>query len=209
MHRKDTQVLNTFSNTLKDLSEDAKHGPVPLKEILTKLSGRGKTLLAIFLCLPFGQFLGLAVPFGLLIAILGFKIALKSHSIWLPHFILKRKVHPKILKKILGKIQWPLKKINWLTHPRWTVLSTGNVFRIINGVMIGLVGICLAISLPIPLSSYIASFAIFLLGLGMLNDDGVLIAIAYPIGLFYIGLVVITSYTISLADIYHWILNLF
>ena len=205
MIKKDTKTIITFAETLKELNEENKHKKLTLKIILTKLGGKGKILLAIFFCIPFGQILGLAVPFGLIIALLGFKMAFKYHKIWLPEFILRKRINQKIFKKILSQIEFPLKKLLPITHPRWERLSQARGMQIVNGCMIGAIGICLAISMPIPFSGWIASLAIFLLGLGMLNDDGVLLAIAYPLSIFYIALVVLTLYYISLADVYHWI----
>ena len=73
--------------------------------------------------------------------------------------------------------------------------------RKINGCLVGLIGIFIAISLPIPLSSYIASVAIFFIGIGLLNDDGILMFIGYPIAIFYIVFVAVTLNYISIPDI--------
>jgi hypothetical protein len=73
--------------------------------------------------------------------------------------------------------------------------------RKINGCLIALIGIFLAISLPIPLSSYIASAAILFLGIGHLSDDGIWIFIGYSLSIFYIIFVIVTLDYISIMDI--------
>lgn len=82
-------------------------------------------------------------------------------------------------------------------------VCSGPVMRKINGGLICLMGIFLAISLPIPLSSYISSVAILFLGVGILNDDGMWILIGYPIAVFYIVFVLVTSSYISIVDLMH------
>lgn len=136
-------------------------------------------------------------------------MAFGGNSIWLPRFILRKKMNGTFLKKIIHQILYPLKKIKSLTHPRYIGFSRGKVMRVINGSVLGLIGTFLAISLPIPLVSLLAALAIFLLGLGILNDDGILIAVSYPLGLIYILFVSLTLYYVPMAKIYHWILNLF
>lgn len=202
--RDKTKLFSTFEVSLLDLQEECK-SPVGMRKILRALSGKGKTLLLVFLCLPFGQILGLAFVFGLLIAFLGFKMAFHSHRIWLPQWILKKKIPGKLLKKIIRQILWPLKKMRHLTHPRHPFFWKSKGMQKINGALIGVIGVCLAISLPIPLSSWIATIAIFLLGLGLLNDDGLLIAIAYPVALLYIGFVIVSLEFISLQDMIMWV----
>lgn len=80
-------------------------------------------------------------------------------------------------------------------------MCTQPVMRKINGCLVGLIGIFIAISLPIPLSSYIASAAILFLGIGLLNDDGIWMMIGHPIAIFYIVFVIVTLQYISIIDI--------
>ena len=172
-----------------------------LQEIAPFFSGKGKIILLIFLCAPFGQIFGLAIPFGLLIAYLGFTYAFLKKT-WLPGFISKKKIPSTIIKYIVKQILFCIKKIAKISHPRFVTVCTKPVMHKINGCVIGLIGIFLAISLPIPLSSYIASAAILFLGVGMLNDDGILVFIGYPIALCYFVFVVVTMKYISLIDVY-------
>ncbi len=101
----------------------------------------------------------------------------------------------------MNQLLFFIKKIAKLSHPRLIGVITKPVMRKINGCLIGLIGVCIAISLPIPLSSYIASAAILFLGIGHLNDDGIWIIIGYPIAIFYIVFVFVTLEYISIIDI--------
>lgn len=173
-----------------------------LKEITPFFSEKGKILLLIFVCIPFSQIFGLAIPFGFIMAYLGFEYAF-SRKTRLPKFILRKKIAPKVLRFVVNQILFFIKIIGKLSHPRLIWVCTQHAMRKINGCLIGLIGIFIAISLPIPLSSYIASAAVLFLGIGLLNDDGIWVFIGYPIAIFYIVFVVVTLNYISIIDIIH------
>jgi hypothetical protein len=183
---------------LRGKSEENKR--LSLKEIIPFFSGKGKILLLIFLCIPFGQIFGLAIPFGFLIAYLGFRYAF-SKKIRLPKSILMKKISPKIIKFVVKQLLFFMKIIAKLSHPRRIWVCTQPVMHKLNGCLIGLIGFFLAISLPIPFSSYIASASLLFLGIGLLNDDGIWVIIGYPIAAFYIVFVIITLNYISIIDI--------
>ncbi|MBA2369919.1 MAG: exopolysaccharide biosynthesis protein [Candidatus Protochlamydia sp.] len=171
-----------------------------IEEIIPFFSGKGKILLLIFFCLPFSQIFGLAIPFGFIIAYLGLRYAFLKES-WAPDFILKKKIPSKILNFVLGQILYFIKIIGKLSHPRFSWISTESHMRKISGSLISLVGIFLAISLPIPFSSYIASAAILFIGVGISNDDGIWICIGYMLSIFYMVFVAVTLNYISIIDI--------
>ncbi len=173
-----------------------------LAEIVPFFSGKMRILLLIFFCIPFGQIFGLAIPAGLFIGYLGFLYAF-THKIWMPRFILKKKMSPRVLQFVIKQLLFFLKFIAKLSHPRRSWVCIDPRMHKINGCLIGLLGICLAISLPIPLSSYVVSIALLFLGVGLLNDDGVWVYIAYPISLFYIVFVMVTLNYISIIDLIH------
>ena len=182
---------------LKKKSED--HA-LSLEEIIPFFSGKGKILLLIFFCLPFSQILGLAIPFGLMIAYLGLRYAFLEES-WVPNFILKKKTPSKILNFVLNQILYFIKIVGKFSCPRGNWTSTNSIMHTISGCLISLVGVFLAISLPIPLSSYIASAAILFIGIGILNDDNIWICVGYALAIFYIAFVLITLNYISITDI--------
>lgn len=171
-----------------------------LKEMVPLLSGKGRILLLIFFSIPFCQIFGLAIPFGLLIAYFGLGYAFSLKPI-LPKVLLRRKFHSRILTFVFKQLLYCLRKIEKISHPRLIWICNHSLMRKINGILIFFIGIAIAISLPIPLSSYIASAALLFLGIGFLNDDGVLVLIGYPIALFYIVFVIVTLDYIPLFDI--------
>jgi hypothetical protein len=182
------------------LREKSKESALSIKEIIPFFSGKGKILILTFFCVPFGQIFGLAIPFGFIIAYLGLRYAFLKES-WVPDFILRKKIPRKILNFVLDQILYFIKIIGKFSYPRWSWISTESNMHKISGCLISLVGFFLAISLPIPFSSYLASAAILCIGIGILNDDGILICTGHALAIFYIAFVAVTLNYISIMDI--------
>jgi hypothetical protein len=178
--KKTKQDSSTEKNILL-LQEIGKHSPVSVEEVLHILSGKGQSLILLFLCLPFCQPLqipGLSTPFGIAIAFIGLKMALGKY-VWLPKAILKRTITPETLQKITASILWMLKKLKSWVYPRLSWLCNYPLFQIINSTVIVIMGICLALPVPLPFSNLIAAWSILLFGLGLLEDDGLFILFGY------------------------------
>lgn len=171
-----------------------------IRDILPFFTGKGKILLLIFFCIPFSQILGLAVPFGFIIFYLGLRYAFLKKS-WIPDFILKKKIPIKILDFVLKQVLYFIEIIGKFSSPRGNGIFEESIMHKFNGCLISLVGIFIAISLPIPFSSYIASAAILFIGIGILNDDYIWIYIGYTLAIFYIIFVLLTLNYISVIDI--------
>lgn len=159
----------------------AKKKPITIKFLLKTLSGKGRYLLLVFLSLPFCQPIplpGLSTLFGLAIALFGISILLGRH-VWLPEKALHRTVSHSLIDKIASKALWIVKKIKPFVHQRIPLLIYHPAFRILNGLTIISLGLFLALPLPIPLTNIIPGWIIFLIALGLLEDDGLLILLGY------------------------------
>lgn len=166
---------------LLELQEKGKDTPLSLKDILEILSHKGELLAILVLSLPFClpiQIPGLSTPFGLAIAFLGLKMTFGKYA-WLPKSLLEKKVPSLLLQKITNKILWLVRKIKRWTYPRLTWLFQNTISDIVNGLIITFLGLCLALPLPIPFSNLGVAWAIFLLSLGLLEKDGLLVIVSY------------------------------
>jgi hypothetical protein len=164
---------------LKDTAEEQSH--ISIRKILQTLSGKGRLLILIILTLPFCLPLplpGMSVPFGLLIAFFGVRMTL-GKGIWLPSKILSKKIKTTLLKKILKKTLWLVKKTQVWTHPRLQWMSIHPVMQVANGFVIAILGLALAVPFPIPFSNITAAWAIFILSFGIMEDDGIFILLGY------------------------------
>ena len=178
-----------------------RHPTISIKEILEVLSGKGRGLILMFLSLPFCQPLqipGLSTPFGLIIAFIGARIAF-SKRIWLPKTVLLKTIPSAVIQKISQKGHKLLTKIARLIHPRFRCLYEYRIMHICNGLLIVLLGIFLALPLPIPLTNLSAGWALFLLSIGLLENDGFFLIAGYLVALLTI------VFFISLAFSIKWI----
>jgi hypothetical protein len=170
-----------------------------LSEILHVLSGKGRLLILLLLSLPFCQPIqipGLSTPFGLGIAFMGLRMVFGKH-IWLPKNLLSKNISKDTLSKIVDKTLVLLNKIKPWIHPRLYWLCHSSFMESVHGLTICVIGIFLALPLPIPLSNLTAAWSIFLLSLGILEDDGLFILIGYVASLITIALFMTIILTIK------------
>ena len=182
------------------LKKSQKQATFSIEEILGILSGNGRILFLIFLSLPFClplQIPGLSIPFGLSVAFIGFRMAF-AKRIWLPKKVLFKTVPSATVQQISQKFLKILTKIERLTRPRLRWLSKHKIMHICNGFLFVLLGIVLALPLPVPLTNLLAGWAIFLLSIGLLEDDGIFILIGYFISLLTILFFILLTFSIKL-----------
>lgn len=175
------------------------HPSLTLNEIFGDLSGKGRAFILIFLSLPFCQPIqipGLSIPFGIVIAFIGMRMAFGKH-IWLPKKILLKKIPSKKVQKIAKIFLKVIKKVSKFIHPRMNWLCTHRAMEISNGLLIFLLGLALALPLPIPLTNIAAGWSICLLTLGILENDGVFVLIGYAISILTLIFFILLIFSIE------------
>lgn len=179
MKYEEPQTLEKDLEILMERTE--KYPSLSVKEIIEVLSGKGRALLLIFLSLPFCQPIqipGVSILFGIVIAIMGLRIAFGKH-VWLPQGILTKTIHSAEIHKVIQKCIQLMKSMKRFVHPRMCWLSAHGTMQIFNGLLIFILGIFLALPFPIPFTNLAAGWSILLLNLGMLEDDGVFVLLGY------------------------------
>ncbi len=183
---------------LENLLLSANGNPVTLGTICEKLSGRGYGVLITLFSLPFCfpiSIPGLSTPFGFVLAFLGLRVAFAKEP-WWPKWILNKEVSYDVLNMVITKAFAVVQKLQKVLKPRLIVLSTHPIFHRLHGLLIFALAVLLSLPLPIPLTNMLTAVPIFCLGLGLLEDDGVAIIIAYVLalicfitfaGIFYFG----------------------
>lgn len=152
-----------------------------MAKIVSIFSGKGQLLILILLSLPFCQPIhipGLSTPFGLVIAFVGLRIVF-GKGLWLPRRILRKNVPTNTLERMIDKTLELTRKIKPWIHPRWSWLCHSPGVEKMNGMVIFILGVLLALPLPIPLSNMTAAWSIFLIALGALEEDGVFVLSGY------------------------------
>ena len=198
---KKEQIKNLEESILL-LQQEAKHKFISIGDILHLLPGKGRALVLVFLSLPFCQPLqipGLSMPFGLSIAVIGARMIFGKY-IWLPKRLLGKKFKTNTLQKVAKKTLGVVKKMKRWTYPRISGVCLFPFRHVVNGVIICLLGVFLALPLPIPLSNLTAAWAIFLMAFGMLEDDGLFMILGYLV--FLITMVFFVFIALSLKLIF-------
>jgi len=186
----------TLEERILLLKQAAQSSPLPLKEIFRILSEKGRLLILILLSLPFCQPIqipGLSIPFGLMIAFVGLRVAFGKH-VWLPQRILSKKIASATLIKIVDRSLWLMKKMKRWTRPRLTGMIAHPALQVVNGLIFCILGLALALPLPIPFTNIAAAWSILFIALGWIEDDGIFVLLGYLMTLvllfflFFIGL---------------------
>ena len=168
---------------------------VPLGEVLTDLGNRsfGWAILLFGLVnlipMPFGSQMLTALPLLLLTAqmVLGF-----SH-VRLPAFVNERCVSRRRFQRVVLRLQPVLRPLERILQPRLVWLFQRSSERLI-GVLLFLVAI--ALFLPIPLSGFVAAFALFITGVGLSERDGLVTLLGLAIGCAALGVSTAEAVTI-------------
>lgn len=173
----------SFEESLILLQKKAESEQVFVKTLFEVFGGRGFPIIIMLLSLPFCQPLqipGFSTPFGLVIAFLGMRFIF-NHKILLPHSLLEKPISREFIEKLFVKSAWVIKKIKRFSRPRLQFLSTHPLFYALNGALTTLLGLLLALPLPIPLTNIISGWALLLLHFGLLEDDGLFILLGYAV----------------------------
>ena len=198
-----TSKFKNFEEALTELHNLAQKEPISLKTFLSFLAGKGKLILLIFVCLPLGQIPVLSFGSGVFVVYLGIRIAFCSHSIWLPASILQKKVPHSFLKMATRQLLGFLKIMKRWSKPRYVWVSEHTILRKLNGIFIILVGISIILCPLLPFIGYISYLAVFLICIGLLNEDGVYIILGYVVSFFYLFLIFEANRFFSIEKLLH------
>lgn len=171
----------TLKEGLNNLLKTANGNSIKVETILDTLSGKGQAMLLIICALPFSQPLqipGTAIPFGIILAFIGLRIAFGKRA-WLPRTLLDKEVTYPTLEKTVTLALKANSKLQYFSKKRLPIfVETPNIY-ILHGIVIFILAIILTIPIPIPLTNLLAAIPIVFFGLGILEDDGLMIVIAY------------------------------
>jgi hypothetical protein len=177
-----------LSADLSELLREADGRSLTLGELEEILRGRGFALFILLLNLPFMfpiAIPGLSIPFGIVIMLLGLRIALGQKPS-LPGFILRRRIQYSTLEKIINFGLKLCRRMEALVRPRMHFLQRwpGMINLIGLGIASGGLQLCLPLPPVIPLSNFLPAVSIMMLTAGMVERDGLLVLGGYFVNLF-------------------------
>jgi hypothetical protein len=165
------------------LREQQGHGSLTLNQVIQHTDGRGLFLLMILFCLPFFTPVplpGVSNVLGAVMCILGIRLAF-GRPPRLPRFIGEREFQPQRMAKVLRVTVRVVRFLEKFIRPRRTAWLHHRAARSGNALLIAFMAVLLALPLPpvIPFSNSFPSWAILLLAASMMEEDGVMIWVAY------------------------------
>ncbi|HVK81002.1 MAG TPA: exopolysaccharide biosynthesis protein, partial [Verrucomicrobiae bacterium] len=105
------------------------------------------------------------------------QLVLGSHRLWVPRRVREWRVDCNVLRQTLRVATPPLKRIEYLIKPRWSVLT-----RFPATILIGLQTALMAfiLILPIPFANWPPGMTVAMTALALLQRDGILMLLTIP-----------------------------
>ena len=161
---------------------------VTLREVLGLLHGRGYVLLVMLLALPFCTPVplpGLSTPFGLIITIIGVRLALGAKP-WLPVRLLDTRLPPTVFAKVFAFTRRIILAFERLLRPRLLWVTASSRLEQLHAIPLVICALMLLLPLPIPFSNIVPAWGILLIAGGLLERDGRFIIAGYVASLITI-----------------------
>jgi hypothetical protein len=155
---------------------------VTLGEVFERIGDRGFGLLLLVLSLPSALPIpapGYSTPFGVLLAILALQMLAGRRTPWLPKRAAGVRLRGRFVETMVSFLGKFFGKVEFLIKPRlrW-VGSRGGLF-FLGALVLVMAGLMI---LPIPLTNTAPAFVIFLIGVGLSEEDGVFCLLAAGLG---------------------------
>lgn len=198
---------NTFSllTAVKTVQHKADPDGLYVEDILATFGSRSDAFLILFFSIPFVQpipLLGLSTPLGLAIMVMGVFLSLNKRP-WLPKRILRKHIQPKIVVSCCNTLIRLLSKTEKWIRPRHGKLVSAKAVRVINGILVSIFAVLLALPLPIPFSNSIPAYFLILNAVSWLEGDGKLLIVSYIVAI--LGFVFFFSLGFGAVEIWDWI----
>lgn len=160
---------------------------VPFGELVAAMRNRAFGVLFLLLglpnCLPMPP--GVPMLLGIMLALVAAQMLIGRDELWLPGWLARRGLARRDLQRVVRRSEPWIRRLERLAKPRYYLLSSAPARRVVGavGVVLGL-----ALLLPIPLIGNIPlGIPICILGLGLIERDGLVILAGYVATVLGIG----------------------
>jgi len=170
-----------LSDDIRGLLDKADGNAITLGEILASFPTRSHALLFVFFGVPLSSPIGIPV----FTTVLGPTLALVSVFLllgrkpWLPPFLRHREVSADTLAKVGERLLRVSLRVEKLLKPRLVFMGTVPPLSRLHGAFALVMSLTAALPITIPFGNTVAALPIVLLGLGLLERDGLFILLAY------------------------------
>ncbi|MDQ8206881.1 exopolysaccharide biosynthesis protein [Coraliomargarita sp. SDUM461003] len=183
----------SLGDTLSQLLATDDTRGLSISEITSAVAEKGFGLVLIILSLPSALPVpapGYSTPFGIVIALMALQMISGREAVWLPQKLADIRIQPKLANTMLGSASKFLKMIERFIRPRqkWIRGRAGQ-----SGLAIVIFIMACLMMLPIPLTNTFPAMVIFMIGVGLAEEDGLLAMAAFAVGccavLLYLGVI--------------------
>jgi len=202
----------SLSTTLLGLAQRAADPrPLTLGETLDQLREKGLGMILILFSLPSAIPVpapGYSTPFGVVLLLLGLQMLAGRDQLWIPKRTRGRVLPQKRFEPIFRHgSRWTRQLEGWV-RPRLLIMSQPIGKVVLGGFVVAMGSLMI---LPIPLTNTLPAMVVFVIGVGLCEEDGLVLiaatALAFVSTLVYI-LVVYLALTIGitgLSDLLEWL----
>lgn len=178
-----------LGETLRNLLRTGGETGLSLHEVTDAVGEKGFGLVLIVLSLPSALPVpapGYSTPFGIAIGLVALQMLIGRDTLWLPERLGRTRIKPRIAEAMLGTASRFLGRIERFIHPRqqWIRDRFGQA-----ALAIAVLFMAALMVLPIPLTNTAPAMVIFMIGVGLSEEDGLL-----AIGAFFVGCLAIVLY---------------
>ncbi len=170
---------------------------ITIGEIISVLKHRGLAILVVIFSAPFlfpFQVPGLSIPFGIALIFVGLQMGCPDRQVF-PKKIMGKKIAYKALEKWIHRTKWILNKVNKFVYHRMGYFVLNKWVVTINGLFVAAFSVIFILPIPLPFTNFLAAIPIFMVGLGTLEEDGLVILLSYLFGIAcFAGVVAIIWY---------------
>lgn len=191
------------SQLIEDFAKGIKTPYVTVDEIVSAFGDRGLGLLLCIFSLP--NVIPTAVPgatiiFGIPSFLFAIQLAFGRKTLLLPGFVSRRRIETEAFQKTAASMVIALRWFERLLKPRLSFLTTPYAERFIGGFCIML---AIGAAAPIPFGHSLPALSLAIIGLGLVEADGLAIFLGLTLGL--IGFVVAGLVVSGLAHSVHYL----
>jgi hypothetical protein len=170
------------STLLEGLLQDAPDDRLTLDWLLDRLGERSFGIVLLLLSL-LAMLPGMSVLIGMLTPLLAVQMIMARRGPAFPRRIASRSIPTARLARLITRLVPPLRWLERYVRPRW--VTPFEATKRFVGVLILLLGVLLFA--PVPFSNVPVAFAILLLAVSYVEEDGVLLCLSLAVALVLLG----------------------
>ncbi|KAF0094573.1 MAG: Exopolysaccharide synthesis ExoD [Puniceicoccaceae bacterium 5H] len=179
---------HSLSEDFRNLLAGSENQPLNLGSLVDRVGEKGFGMLLVLLALPSALPIpapGYSTPFGIMLAILAGQMIVGKRMPVFPERFRKMRLNRKLADNMLSFAAKVFAKLEWFIRPRMKWIG-GRMGQSMMGWLV-LVMACLMI-LPIPYTNTFPAMVIFLIGIGLMEEDGLFSIFACIVGAFAVAL---------------------